>query len=260
MESIANIIQDIIQQSPEPYDDDGDEKHIEYRNSIQGTLEGYDCMECLNRGIITVAYNTVRECRCMSIRKSLRNLERSGVAPLAERYTFEKFLTPEPWQIRLKEMVLDFSYNATSRCLLLLGMTGTGKTHLATAATVNLIMSGMLAIYAVWPEFSKRVKSLITDADLYEKELQQLRTVEVLYIDDLFKSGSRPTAADISLFFEIINARYNSRLTTLISSEYTIDQLIEIDEATAGRLFEWAGEYALNIARDPTKNFRFKQR
>lgn len=81
----------------------------------------------------------------------------------------------------------------------------------------------------------------------------------MLFIDDFFKDDN-PTKADIQNAFEIINARYtNNKTITLISSERTVDELKQIDEAIASRIFEMAdfGEYAISVGRQQERNYRF---
>jgi len=62
----------------------------------------------------------------------------------------------------------------------------------------------------------------------------------------------------VRLAFEIINARYNTQRTTLISSEFTIDDLQMIDAAITGRIKEMCGIYALNIESNESRNYRWK--
>jgi hypothetical protein len=68
----------------------------------------------------------------------------------------------------------------------------------------------------------------------------------------------RPTTADINLAFEILNDRYNSGRITVLSSERRIGEILDIDAAVGGRIYEMAtpGGYALNIKDDAKKNYR----
>lgn len=52
----------------------------------------------------------------------------------------------------------------------------------------------------------------------------------------------------------------NPELVTIISSERTIGELSQIDEAIAGRIAERAkaAGYCLSIKRDPARNWRLK--
>jgi len=111
----------------------------------------------------------------------------------------------------------------------------------------------------VWDMESKKLKALVNDDADYDAAIKDLRETQVLYIDDFLKTkkGASPTDADIKLAFEIINFRYNnSKLTTLISSEFTINEVINFDEATGSRILERSGKYALAIGKDRTKNWR----
>ena len=103
---------------------------------------------------------------------------------------------------------------------------------------------------------------------LYEDRINEMKEADVLYIDDLFKTGKdkegnyqKPTVADINLAFEIINHRYNKQnLYTIISSECTLAQILSIDEAVGGRIAEKAVQtgYGFSINPDTKKNHRLK--
>ena len=61
-------------------------------NVEEGNLKGMDCPKCKNRGHISVVKDNElvwRMCECMSARKSLEQIERSGLKSLLEEYTFE---------------------------------------------------------------------------------------------------------------------------------------------------------------------------
>ena len=67
-----------------------------------------------------------------------------------------------------------------------------------------------------------------------------------------------PTPADVNVAFEIINYRYNNpSLLTIISSELTEADLLDIDEAVAGRIFERAKSISISKNRD--RNYRIKK-
>lgn len=55
-----------------------------------------------------------------------------------------------------------------------------------------------------------------------------------------------------------INYRYANNLKTIISSERMISELLEIDEATFGRVVEKCGKYLVNIVKDKSKNHRLQ--
>ena len=117
-----------------------------------------------------------------------------------------------------------------------------------------------------WITDATRLKQNKMNPEVYENEIRKLQNIPVLYIDDLFKGSNvdnKPTQADINLAMEIINYRYNTsrttkqRMITIISSERTVSELREIDEALAGRIKEMAGEWIITIS-GKDKNYRFR--
>ena len=122
----------------------------------------------------------------------------------------------------------------------------------------------MPVIYAVWPQISKKLKALVNDAEDYGNEVSKLQEIDVLYFDDFFKpvadsNGNRqpPTPADMRLAFEILNYRYINKKPTILSSEWYINELAEMDEATASRIAERCGEFSMMVGRDRSRNHRF---
>ena len=112
----------------------------------------------------------------------------------------------------------------------------------------------------LWKDDSRKIKN-----DNFEggNLIDYYKSVEVLYIDDLFKVGKsygeeiqRPTAGDINIAFEIINSRVTQKKKTIISSESTILEIFDIDEAIAGRIKQMCGDYCLNISKGVGKNYR----
>lgn len=90
----------------------------------------------------------------------------------------------------------------------------------------------------------------------YRENMQRLFEIDILFIDDLYKI--EPSRADLDILFDIINERYLSNKTCIISSEKTIKEIFSYDEAIASRIFEKCGEYAIGIAKDINKNYRLK--
>lgn len=233
--------------------------------------DGYDCPLCLNRGNTLemverngVFYRVAHECRCMSIRRSIWRMRSSGLETSIRENTFKRFDARQPWQQEMLDRAKGYLAEGwkEGRWLYFGGQPGSGKTHLCTAVAGKLLYERPL-LYVVWPQISKKLKALVNDAEDYQREIGRLERVDVLYIDDLFKPVTgddgqklRPTAADIKLAFEIINYRYINRLPTIISCEWQIGELADIDEATGSRIAERSQGYCLSIKRDKAKNHR----
>ena len=119
---------------------------------------------------------------------------------------------------------------------------------MATAVCSVLMQQGREVRYVLWRDFATRAKSLTTDEAAYSSLIEPLKATEVLYIDDMFKTGrgQMPTAGDINLCFELLNARYNDAAKlTILSSELTVNALLQVDEALGSRIVERSrGHYA----------------
>ena len=127
----------------------------------------------------------------------------------------------------------------------------------ATLDSVNAHIEQVEYGTKVWNQIFEPLKK----AKKKEEKLEEIKRVEVLYIDDLFKTKDDipPTAADINIAFEVINYRYNNpELITIISCQQMFAELLTVDEATASRIAEMCGEYSLSIARDIKRNYRLK--
>ena len=244
-----------------------EELQIQRYNDTCGNLneyDGYDCQKCKNKGFIAVLdennTTTLKYCRCQSIREIIRNAKRSGLGNGIANCKFSNFQTAEEWQKEIKQKAIDFCSDDKSKWFYIGGQSGSGKTHICTAITLNYIEQGYNAVYMLWCEDAKRIKSYITDSG-YAGALQKYKDAEVLYIDDFLKTRGKeaPTTADINLAFELINHRtFDNSKVTIISSEKTLDDLLEYDEATMSRIFEKAGKYKISISSDRKKNYRLK--
>lgn len=232
-------------------------------NASGGSLTGYNCKLCNNRGDFAVAsgeYVTCRPCKCLKARKAIENLHRSGLAKVIDRYTFKNFDTTTSEAGQMKKMALEYLKSGVDgkAWLFMGGQVGIGKTHICTAVCGELLRKAHEVVYMLWKDESRRLKMSI-GADDYDEELERFKRCEVLYIDDLLKPVSKEqshTNADISLLFEIINSRYANRLLTIISSERTIYEIMQIDEAIGSRIYEQAKGFTLHLAKGAGKNRR----
>ena len=136
-----------------------------------------------------------------------------------------------------------------------------GKTHICTAICGHYIKAGKNVRYMLWRDDAVKLKSVVNDFEQYQNQITEFKNVDVLYIDDFFKTkdGEEPTPADINLAFELLNYRLLDKdKITIISSEFTINRALELDEATIGRIYQQAGNYKISIDRDTRKNYRLK--
>lgn len=234
---------------------------MEWANANPGDLTGYDCPICKNRGYSTEirdGYLVSVPCKCMAARRSIRNLEKSGMKELVERHTLENFQTKQSWQSNMKRWATDYLEHGDGMWFSALGSVGAGKTHICTAICGELLKRGEEVRYMLWRDTSVKLKAAVNDDEEYERLILPLKRANVLYIDDLFKTerGGKISQADINLAFELLNYRYcGKKLITVISSERTMNELLDIDEAIGSRIFERCGpEYCVEL--EGKKNWR----
>lgn len=237
-------------------------------NNTPGNLLGHDCPKCLNRGRIAIPRDDgsfcIKECDCMKIRRCVWEMERSGLKNIIkEGKTFDSYTVMEPWQKAIKSGAVNYAEKPEG-WLLFCGQPGSGKTHLCTAVCRHRLLVGDEVRYMPWRDKIAELKAMSLDSERRADIINGFKNAQILYIDDLYKVGkaadgsSNPTGADISLAFEIINHRYINHLPTIVSTEKTPQELVEIDEAIGSRIIEMAGSNVFSISRDIKRNYRLR--
>ncbi len=231
-----------------------------------------NCKDCNNTGYILKQitgtngnhYTVAVECECNAKRKYITQAQSVGLGDSIFNKTFETFEATEPWQQTIKQKAQEFCNQNKQKMFYIGGQIGCGKTHICAAIINALLKLGYNCHYVIWNDIITRLKqTAYDDKQLYYEQLDQLKFVEVLYIDDFFKNTTA-SKADIDIAFQIINARYLNKLTTIISSERSLckgtNTLLEQDEAISSRIYELTGggEFNLSILKDKNKNYRFK--
>lgn len=246
------------------YRSNPDQLKVDAINETVGELGCFDCTVCKNKGYVAVLQDdgsvVCRECECMPRRRSLRQIEKSGLRPTLDIYTFDTYETPKPWQTKAKADAKKYLTDADGKWFLACGSVGSGKTHLCTAICGELLKAGIGVRYMLWRDEVGRLKACVNDNDEYNRLIKPLKKTRVLYIDDFFKTerGVKPTSADINIAFEILNSRYADReLITIISTEKSPEELLDIDEAVGSRVYERSRDYVVRIEGEG-KNWRLR--
>lgn len=231
------------------------------QKSTSGQERFINCNKCKDSGYVFLNDNrTVRECECQIEVKNKVRLQNSGLQEVISKYTFATYEIKEIYQKGLKlkahEYVKEIGMGEKT-WLFIGGQSGVGKTHLCTAICSELMKMKKSLKYIIANKIIMELKSTVMNQVDYFRLMGQLTNVDVLYIDDLYKSKN-VTDADVKVLFEIINDRYTQNKITIVSSEKTIFDLEQIDEleAITGRIVEKAKSYVINIKKDVKKNYR----
>lgn len=133
---------------------------------------------------------------------------------------------------------------------------GAGKTHLLVALINNFVSKKKKKIvYMRYIDASTELKQNVLNGDVYQRKIRKYKNAEILVIDDLFKNGY--TESDLRITSEIISHRYINNLPIMLSSEYLLKDLINIDKAIGGRIKEMSQNYLYEII-GVENNYRMK--
>lgn len=262
-------LSDLFNQDVAPITEEGKKQLVQMRvdsyNKSKGALTEVDCPICNNKGHIMKIRNNelygleeyVIECECMERRKLLYKARKSGLGKYLKK-TFNDYEAEEQWQTDIKQKAISFCEADNKEWFVILGQSGAGKTLICSIiANDYLFNKNKSVVYITWTDFISRLKrDLMSDnANAVSKYIDEVKNAEILFIDELLKKYNE---TDLKYIIEIINYRCTAELKTIISSERTAAELLDIDEATFGRMVEESGRYITNIKKDRKKNYRLK--
>lgn len=254
-------------QIPSPWDMKYDEAahircKIETYNSTVGDLKGYDCPRCKNRGSIMVltedGRTAVRECSCSHIRKAIRYMEESGLDGDLKKYRFEGFEVTEDWQQKMLDLAKKYA-EKQERWVLFSGQSGCGKTYLCTCIAKAILYGEKPLQYMSWVQELPDLKNY-GDYEKRDKKLALFRDAKYLYIDDFLKvpRGLKPSQTELQIALSILDSRYRRKLPTILSTELTPKEILQLDEALGSRIMELTEGQNVVVRRQEGRNYRLK--
>lgn len=210
----------------------------------------YTCPACKDTGFIGS-----RRCKCHN--ELLKDIERAELAKIApiDDCTFDTFdiqyypqqvmengISPRDKAEKIKNSCRKYAANFTTASpnVMFMGGTGLGKTHLSLAIANVVINRGYSVVYGtaqnILSDLQKENFSRDDDIRYYEKAVLGC---DLLILDDLgteFKS-----AYTVACLYNIINSRLSAKLPTIISTNFTAEELEEkYDQRITSRI---TGEY-----------------
>jgi DNA replication protein DnaC len=102
--------------------------------------------------------------------------------------------------------------------MVIFGNYGAGKTHLAAAIANELLTTHHRVLFAVVPDLLDHLRATFGPSSEveYDERFESIRDVQVLFLDDLGTENTTPWARE--KLFQIVNHRYNYRLSTVFTS------------------------------------------
>ena len=161
---------------------------------------------------------------------SLQSLDSLDL-PLLKNMTFETFdcnlSLPENVRQEL-ESAYTFAKNFAAepeKWLILQGLNGCGKTHLAAAIANHLRQSGKEVLFIVVPDLLDHLRSSFgPDSRVsYDALFEKIKKVPVLVLDDFGEHSATPWAQE--KLYQLINYRYNAQLATVITTGLSLDEM-----------------------------------
>jgi DNA replication protein DnaC len=153
-------------------------------------------------------------------------------------------------------LAFDFAKNPDG-WLVFMGETGCGKTHLAAAIVNYRYEIGKPALFVVVPDFLDHLRSAFNPESKvsYDQLFESVKTAPLLVLDDFGEQSSNPWVRE--KLYQLINYRYNSRLPTVITTRYTLDQIMaEVDSSISSRLVDRQISVTFNITATDFRNER----
>ncbi len=117
--------------------------------------------------------------------------------------------------------------------LVLKGVNGCGKTHLAAAIVNYRYQNKKPALFIVVPDFLDHLRSTFSPESKtsYDQFFESVKSTPLLVLDDFGKQTTTPWAQE--KLYQVINHRYNARLPTIVTTNCERD---EIDSPIRSRL------------------------
>lgn len=221
----------------EPIKERNDELNKKRRELLRGlgypedfTEPQYVCPTCKDTGFVDT-----RMCSCLKHLLIMMNIESSGMGKLIDKQSFENFdlewykSNPDHYErmkrnVKIAKAFAD-NFARHEDNLLLIGSTGTGKTHVSTAIAKRVISQGFDVLY-------DSAQNVISDYenDRFRSGYGQSEQVatkyvecDLLIIDDLGTEFINQFS--ISVLYNLINTRLNKGLSTIISTNLSASEL-----------------------------------
>ena len=160
---------------------------------------------------------------------------------LQNTMTFENFdwrrmnLPPEQRENleRAFRLAMEFA-KAPDGWLVFNGVTGCGKTHLSSAIVNYRYQAHQPALFVVVPDFLDHLRSAFgPDSKLsYDQVFERVKKAPLLVFDDFGEQSTTPWARE--KLYQVINYRYNGRLPTVVTTRFSMDEILEQVESSIG--------------------------
>ena len=212
---------------------------VEKRRDILESLglgRDYTDLKCTCSLCQDTGYNGNSICKCMKELIVTMNIESSGMGNVIGKQSFDNFdlewyrqsgdevYNRMAHNLKVAREYAD-SFGKGASNLLLIGTTGTGKTHISSAIARDIISRGYDVLY----ESAQNILDAFAndqfrrDYRSSESESEKYLDCELLIIDDL--GAEFVTQFSVAALYNLINTRQNRNLSTIISTNLSAEEL-----------------------------------
>lgn len=156
-----------------------------------------------------------------------------------ENYDWRRVNLPAEQRENLEgafRLAMDFA-KAPDSWLVFMGVAGCGKTHLAAAVVNYRYQARQPALFIVVPDFLDNLRSAFSPESKvsYDQVFERVKKAPLLILDDFGEQSTTPWAQE--KLYQVINYRYNAQLPTVITTRFSIEEILErIESSISSRL------------------------
>lgn len=167
-------------------------------------------------------------------------------------------------QVKAKKMAVDYAKKPEGS-IAFLGRPGTGKSHLAYGIARKLIeLDGQHVKICQYNQMIQELKMARFDEINFRRVLNRYTKPKFLLLDDFLKGSVRTYShikkiddSEIEFIFLVINERYIKGKNLILTGEYSIESISQLDEAIGSRIFEMCGSRVAEFG-EAEENWRMK--
>ena len=198
------------------------------------------CSSCSGTGWELVADKGVRPCHC---RTDERRAKLFADARIPKLYSESSLQTYQPSKGNLSQLrAFNFAhtfvrdYPVVDRGILFMGSVGVGKTHLSVGIMRGLMEKGISCRFYEYRSLLKEIQnSYNPNTNASEMDiLAPIIECEVIVMDEL--GAAKPSEWVQDIIGLIINARYNEKRFTILTTNYIDDRQSSVEETLGDRI------------------------